>query len=194
MKRWKPPRSIRFTPHVSRLTSCWSGRWDLNPRQPAWKAGTLPLSYARPSLSAECPVLSPKPYFSFAQRSALITQKLPASSFGGQARIRTLEADGNRFTVCPLCPLGYLPEHRSRKFLVSVLRAQKQTIPHTAPMLSISPTGDYCSGWTAAILEAANFTSDIDICQVGMGFFCISSPIRANSPVGSDSADYLSKS
>ena len=25
----------------------WSGRWDLNPRQPAWKAGTLPLSYAR---------------------------------------------------------------------------------------------------------------------------------------------------
>ena len=26
----------------------WSGRWDLNPRQPAWKAGTLPLSYARP--------------------------------------------------------------------------------------------------------------------------------------------------
>src|SRR5215208_5334445 len=25
----------------------WSGRWELNPRQPAWKAGTLPLSYAR---------------------------------------------------------------------------------------------------------------------------------------------------
>lgn len=30
-------------------------------------------------------------------------------SYGGQARIRTLEADGSRFTVCPLCPLGYLP-------------------------------------------------------------------------------------
>ena len=29
--------------------------------------------------------------------------------YGGQARIRTLEADGSRFTVCPLCPLGYLP-------------------------------------------------------------------------------------
>ena len=28
-------------------TMSWSGRWDLNPRQPAWKAGTLPLSYAR---------------------------------------------------------------------------------------------------------------------------------------------------
>src|SRR5262245_19771563 len=25
----------------------WSGRWDSNPRQPAWKAGALPLSYAR---------------------------------------------------------------------------------------------------------------------------------------------------
>ena len=31
------------------------------------------------------------------------------SYFGGQARIRTLEADGSRFTVCPRCPLGYLP-------------------------------------------------------------------------------------
>lgn len=30
-------------------------------------------------------------------------------NYGGQARIRTLEADGSRFTVCPLCPLGYLP-------------------------------------------------------------------------------------
>jgi hypothetical protein len=26
----------------------WSGRWDLNPRQLAWEARTLPLSYARP--------------------------------------------------------------------------------------------------------------------------------------------------
>jgi hypothetical protein len=25
----------------------WSGRWDLNPRQLAWEARTLPLSYAR---------------------------------------------------------------------------------------------------------------------------------------------------
>ena len=39
----------RFTIYASRLP-LWSGRWDLNPRQPAWKAGTLPLSYARPSI------------------------------------------------------------------------------------------------------------------------------------------------
>ena len=36
---------LRLTPHVF----LWSGRWDLNPRQPAWKAGALPLSYARPA-------------------------------------------------------------------------------------------------------------------------------------------------
>src|SRR5215470_3176592 len=41
---------------------------------------------------------------------SLSTHHLPASILcGGQARIRTLEADGNRFTVCPLWPLGYLP-------------------------------------------------------------------------------------
>ena len=37
-------------PAASRTTlgrTTWSGRWELNPRQPAWKAGTLPLSYAR---------------------------------------------------------------------------------------------------------------------------------------------------
>ena len=32
---------------MTHISIRWSGRWDLNPRQPAWKAGTLPLSYAR---------------------------------------------------------------------------------------------------------------------------------------------------
>jgi hypothetical protein len=57
-------------------------------------------------------VLSSEPDFSFhssfTQCSTLGTRLLP--QFGGQARIRTLEADGNRFTVCPLWPLGYLPK------------------------------------------------------------------------------------
>src|SRR5215213_6509919 len=35
--------ALRPTLHIL----LWSGRWELNPRQPAWKAGTLPLSYAR---------------------------------------------------------------------------------------------------------------------------------------------------
>ena len=30
-----------------RASLVWSGRWDLNPRQLAWEARTLPLSYAR---------------------------------------------------------------------------------------------------------------------------------------------------
>jgi hypothetical protein len=29
------------------IEKTWSGRWDLNPRQLAWEARTLPLSYAR---------------------------------------------------------------------------------------------------------------------------------------------------
>src|ERR1043165_7701946 len=86
-----------FTPNASRPH--WSGRWDLNPRQPAWKAGTLPLSYAR---MIQRHASNAEPWFttdvSAAQASAFTTKNLPA--FGGQARIRTLEADGNRFTVC----------------------------------------------------------------------------------------------
>ena len=29
----------------------WSGKRDLNPRQPPWQGGALPLSYSRPSFS-----------------------------------------------------------------------------------------------------------------------------------------------
>ncbi len=50
--------------------------------------------------------------------SVLNASRLPASVLcGGQARIRTLEADGNRFTVCPLWPLGYLPSIPAHKIL-----------------------------------------------------------------------------
>ena len=35
------------------IVATWSGRWELNPRQPAWKAGTLPLSYARLDLQRD---------------------------------------------------------------------------------------------------------------------------------------------
>ena len=30
-----------------KLLFVWSGRWDSNPRHPAWEAGILPLNYAR---------------------------------------------------------------------------------------------------------------------------------------------------
>ena len=32
----------------------------------------------------------------------------------GERRIRTFEGFANRFTVCPLWPLGYLPQKRER--------------------------------------------------------------------------------
>ena len=47
----------------------------IEPSQPAWKAGTLPLSYTRIII-------------------------------GGGWWIRTTESNANRFTVCPLWPLG----------------------------------------------------------------------------------------
>ena len=49
----------------------------IEPSQPAWKAGTLPLSYTR--------------IFNLS---------------GGGWWIRTTESNANRFTVCPLWPLG----------------------------------------------------------------------------------------
>ena len=39
------PKVRKFAEAGLRLN--WSGRRDSNPRQPAWKAGTLPLSYSR---------------------------------------------------------------------------------------------------------------------------------------------------
>jgi hypothetical protein len=38
---------IENPPHRTDFEASWSGRRDSNPRHPAWKAGTLPLSYSR---------------------------------------------------------------------------------------------------------------------------------------------------
>ncbi len=58
------------------LRLLWSGRWDLNPRQPAWKAGTLPLSYARLfPYSPECSTLSRTSDTVTTQNSALTTAR-----------------------------------------------------------------------------------------------------------------------
>ncbi len=56
----------------------------IGPTYVAWKATALPLSYARLA--------------SLADRGN-----------SGESRIRTCEGIANRFTVCPLWPLGYLP-------------------------------------------------------------------------------------
>ena len=35
--------------NLARCLKTWSGRWDSNPRRPAWEAGILPLNYSRPA-------------------------------------------------------------------------------------------------------------------------------------------------
>ena len=57
----------------------------IEPTWPAWKAGTLPLSYTR---------------------IAFTNTRLPDHYYGG-SRIRTCEGIATRFTVWPLWPLGY---------------------------------------------------------------------------------------
>ena len=44
-------QKTRFQASSNLILNLWSGRRDSNPRQPAWKAGTLPLSYSRESSS-----------------------------------------------------------------------------------------------------------------------------------------------
>ena len=42
---------IKKSPHRTDFKANWIGRRDSNPRHPAWKAGTLPLSYYRTTVS-----------------------------------------------------------------------------------------------------------------------------------------------
>src|SRR3972149_5192720 len=44
----------------------WSGKRDLNPRPPAWKAGALPLSYSRSLIPRSGPVIASHPVGSLA--------------------------------------------------------------------------------------------------------------------------------
>src|SRR5437867_5956771 len=89
-------RATGFEPATASLEG-WNSTTELRPP-----------SFTR----AECPGLRTERRDKIShpiQYSDLSTQSSALLGSGGQARIRTLEADGNRFTVCPLCPLGYLP-------------------------------------------------------------------------------------
>ena len=56
---WRPCRAPGEAP--SRLKPIWSGKRDLNPRPPAWKAGALPLSYSRSLIPRSGPVIASEP-------------------------------------------------------------------------------------------------------------------------------------
>ena len=127
----------------------WSGRWELNPRQPAWKAGTLPLSYARLDLQYDDVERGSRRTVMTGLDTHRCRPRIACC--GGQARIRTLEADGNRFTVCPLWPLGYLPEFSSKKTqltkepsFASVRDGKRRAgwSTHSTPVLKIKDESD----------------------------------------------------
>ena len=88
----------------------WSGKRDLNPRPPAWKAGALPLSYSR--------IIQQRPSPSCMLRTA--ADMFPTHGWGSSRCPKTLgrggfeppKPNGDRFTVCSRCPLGYLPAQK----------------------------------------------------------------------------------
>jgi hypothetical protein len=97
-----------------------SGKRDLNPRPPAWKAGALPLSYSRTTLNAD-----PLPGWGWTP---------VASQWDlGRGGFEPPEPHGDRFTVCSLCPLGYPPELADSK--VGSIESARSTSP-----LSMNPT------------------------------------------------------
>lgn len=83
--------------------------------------------------------------------------------------------------IYSLPPLStWVPARTSQNFHVSALWAQKQTIPNTALLLLVAQQGLLFRMDNQPIPEAGNFTGDIDICQVGVGSFCIFTASRAN--------------
>jgi hypothetical protein len=106
----------------------------IEPTLPAWKAGTLPLSYTR----------------GFSHRAASSNPVQPNRTRHGWSRIRTCEGIATRFTVWPLWPLGYPPEipsfpvqpgeaHNTKSCITISGRAGGETRTHnprfTKPML-----------------------------------------------------------
>ena len=81
----------------------------IEPSQPAWKAGTLPLSYTR------------------------------IIYFGGGWWIRTTESIANRFTVCPLWPLGkssvFGAGNRTRTYNLLITSQLLYQLSHTSILL-----------------------------------------------------------
>ncbi len=108
--RLQMERATGFEPVTASLEG-WDSTTELRPH-PETTVGVIP---SRQSLAlrveqalTQTPIQTQQRRFSGRLEQS---QGLPVEQarVGGQARIRTLEADGNRFTVCPLCPLGYLP-------------------------------------------------------------------------------------
>ena len=102
----------------------------IEPSQPAWKAGTLPLSYTR-----------------------------AFKSVGGGWWIRTTESDANRFTVCPLWPLGkssvFGAGNRTRTYNLLITSQLLYQLSHTSILIlklvatwkGLEPSTSSVTGW-----------------------------------------------
>ena len=101
----------------------------IEPSQPAWKAGTLPLSYTR------------------------------IIYFGGGWWIRTTESIANRFTVCPLWPLGkssvFGAGNRTRTYNLLITSQLLYQLSHTSILIlklvatwkGLEPSTSSVTGW-----------------------------------------------
>ena len=119
----------------------WSGRRDLNSRQPAWKAGALPLSYARPA-RAHAEYLVGRQGFEPWKPMATDLQSAPFVHSGTCPKPHNLITSWSAFS-CLVSKITYTcqPDYTNQKFSVSKGRKGRD-IPsvlqrrHPSPQLS----------------------------------------------------------
>jgi hypothetical protein len=97
-------------------TSCWSGKRGSNPQPSAWKADALPVELF-PHKTGEAA------YYS----NNCLSIEMKTTIIGGEGRIRTSEGVANRFTVCPLWPLGNLS--RVNFYVITKIRTNQYIFP-----------------------------------------------------------------
>jgi hypothetical protein len=101
----------------------------LNPRQPAWKAGTLPLSYARLFRNfLDSRIHQSQTPEAFIRRTPHKEARRPTQArFGGQARIRTLEDISQQIYSLP--PLAtWVPARDTSSFSINQIQYTEYAI------------------------------------------------------------------
>ncbi len=102
---------LSYAPTLQHKHKIWSGKRDSNSRLQPWQGCALPLNYSRSFIKlnkngADEGSRTPTPMALDPKSSASANSATSAHFFGGGWWIRTTEVDDNRFTVCPLWPLG----------------------------------------------------------------------------------------
>src|SRR5262245_4716704 len=94
----RSPRSFLFDSRLETEDFRLSGRWDSNPRHPAWKAGTLPLSYTRVA-NSECRLQIAESQLPPGLFSAHSTLRIPHFPTWAERDLNPRRAKPVRFTV-----------------------------------------------------------------------------------------------